>query len=152
MTYHSPEDRAAIRAMLRRGAIVSANDKGSQQLLNVSGFASDLPNNLVRIAEFGFASNPPAGGEGLIICPGGRSDRAMFLGGEHPQYRPKNQPVGGVTIYDAFGQAISFVQSNIRIVGAGAVTITAPSGCTINGNVTVEGDITASGVISAAGA
>lgn len=149
MTYHSPEERAAVRTMLRRAAVVSVNDQGSQQLLNVSGFVGDKPKNLVRIAEFGFASNPPDGGEGLIVCPGGRSDRAMFLGGELAKYRPKNQPVGGVTIYDAFNNAISFVQNNIRIVAAANVTITAPSGLTINANVTVNGTIDATGDVKA---
>jgi phage gp45-like len=154
MTRHSSylTDRDALRTMLRRAAVRSVNDQGSQQLVNLSGLAGDQPADVPTVALFGFSSNPPAGGVGLIACPGGRSDKALFFGGELAKFRPKNQPVGGVTVYDAFGQAISFVQNNIRIVGTGAVTITAPSGCTINGNVTVQGNVAASGVISAAGA
>jgi phage baseplate assembly protein V len=154
MTRHSSylTDRDALRTMLRRASVKAVNDQGSQQLVNLAGLAGDQPVDVPTVALFGFSSNPPAGGVGLIVCPGGRSDRALFLGGESAKYRPKNQPVGGTTLYDAFGQAISLVQNNIRIVGTGAVTITAPSGCTINGNVTVQGNVAASGVISAAGA
>jgi phage gp45-like len=120
-------DRDALRTMLRRAAVASVNDRGSQQLVNLSGFAGDSPENIVRVESFGFASNPPSGGNGLIVCPGGPSDKAMFLGGEHPSHRPKNQPTGGVTLYDAFNQAISFVQNNIRIVGTQTITIQAPT-------------------------
>jgi phage baseplate assembly protein V len=142
---HSPRDRDALRTMLRRAAIAAVNDAGDQQLLDLLGFASEKLKGVPRIESFGFASNPPSGGNGLIICPGGRSDRAMLLGGEHPDYRPKNQPSGGTTIYDANGQAISFVQDNIRIVGTQTITIQAQ---TINliGTVNTGSDVGATPV------
>jgi phage gp45-like len=83
--HHSSEERNAVRAMLRRAAVVSSSDGGAQQLLALSGLASEQLTNIVHVQPFGLSSNPPVGGEGLIVCLGGRSDRAMFLGGEHPQ-------------------------------------------------------------------
>jgi phage baseplate assembly protein V len=124
---YSPEDRDAIRAMLRRAAVVAVNDTGGQQLVDLSGFASDFPKQVVRIADFGFASNPPPGGEGLMACPGGRSDRAMFLGGEHAKYRPVNLPVGATAIYDAFGQILEFVQNSVKLVCTGTITLQSPT-------------------------
>jgi phage gp45-like len=91
--------------------------------------------NIVHVQPFGFSSNPPVGGEGLIICLGGRSDRAMFIGGEHPQYRPLNTAAGGTIVHDAFGDIISIVQQNIRIVHATDISIEAP-------NVTIKGALT----------
>jgi hypothetical protein len=35
--HHSSEERNAVRAMLRRAAVVSSNDTGAQQLLTLSG-------------------------------------------------------------------------------------------------------------------
>jgi phage baseplate assembly protein V len=131
---HSQRDQIALRTMLRRAAIAFVNDAGSQQLLDLLGYKGDTPKKVPRVESFGFASNPPPGGNGLIVCPGGRSDRAMFIGGEHPDYRPKNQPVGGTIIYDAFGQAISFISGNIRVVGTGTITLTAPT-FILNGDV-----------------
>lgn len=138
MSFHSSEDRAAIRAMLRRAAVVSVDDSGDRQLLDLSAFASDLPRKVARIQDFGFASNPPVGGEGLLLCPGGRSDRAVFVGGEAKQYRPKNTELGGTILYDANGQAVSLVKNNIRIVGTDTVTITAPT-IVLAGNVHLGG-------------
>lgn len=143
MTY-SAEDRDAIRTMLRRAAILAVDDTGTQQLLDLFGLKADKPRKVVKVEDFGFASNPPAGGEGLIVCPGGRSDRAMFLGGAHKDFRPKNLPVGGVTIYDAFGQAISFVEHNIRVVGAQTITIQAPV-IVLDGAVQITGNVTGAG-------
>jgi phage baseplate assembly protein V len=134
--HHSSEERNAVRAMLRRASIVSSNDSGVQQLLALSGLASDLPKNIVHVQPFGFSSNPPAGGEGLIVCPGGRSDRAMFIGGEHPQHRPLNTAAGGTIVYDAYGDVVSIVQANIRIVHAMQVSIESPE-VIIKGALTV---------------
>jgi phage baseplate assembly protein V len=131
---HSERDKNALRAMLRRAAIEAVYDAGNQQLLDLIGLASDKPRKVPRVESFGLASNPPGGGNGLIVCPGGRSDRAMFIGGEHADYRPKGQPSGGTTIYDANGQAISFVKNNIRIVGTQTITLTAPT-FILNGDV-----------------
>ncbi len=129
MTRHSSylSDRDALRTMLRRAAVRSVNDQGSQQLVDLSGMAGDQPAGVPTVALFGFSANPPAGGVGLIACPGGRSDKALFFGGESAKYRPKNQPTGGVTLYDAFGQAISFVQNAIRVDGTQTITIQAPT-------------------------
>ena len=166
---HSAEERNAVRAMLRRASIVSSDDSGVQQLLALSGLASDLPKKIVHVQPFGFASNPPVGGEGLIVCPGGRSDRAMFLGGEHPDHRPKATPSGGTIIYDANGNMISIVQQNIRIVHATQISIEAPqvivkgaltvtetfnvqniggvaAPATITGSANFTGDVTAGGI------
>lgn len=128
----------AVRAMLRRASILQVDDSGDRQLLDASGFKNDLPRKVARIQDFGLASNPPAGAEGVLACLGGRSDRAVFLGGEHKDYRPRGIPAGGTTIYDANGQAISFVQDNIRIVGTQTVTISAPT-IVLDGNVKLGG-------------
>jgi phage gp45-like len=108
----------AVRTMLRRGAIVAADDSGPQQLLTLSGLASEQLKKIVKLQQFGISSNAPVGANGLIAALGGRSDRAMFIGGEDPASRPRSTPIGGTTIYDAYGQALSFVQNNVRLVCA----------------------------------
>lgn len=134
----SHEDRDAIRAMIRRAAILAVDDGGTQQKLDLSGLAGDKPRGVMRVEDFGFASNPPVGGEGAIICAGGRSDRAMFVGGAHQQYRPTATEIGGTILYDANGQAVSLVKNNIRIVGTQTITITAPT-IVLDGNVKLGG-------------
>jgi phage baseplate assembly protein V len=150
LRHYSSEERNAVRAMLRRAAVVSSDDSGPQQLLSLSGFSQDLPRQVVRVQEFGFSSNPPVGGEGLILCPGGRSDRAMFWGGAHAQYRPTNLPVGATALYDAFGQILEFVQNSVKLVCTATFEIDAPN-VLIKGALTVTEtfDVQNTGAVSA---
>ncbi len=148
-TYLSERD--AIRTMLRRAAIVAVNDAGGQQLVDVTGLAADKPKKIPRLEGFGFASNPPAGGTGLIVCPGGRSDKAMFLGGEHPQHRPKNLPIGAVQVYDANDQYLGLLPSGVKLVCVKPLTIVAPQGATVQGNATIQGNATVQGNLAVTG-
>lgn len=128
--YHSPEERNAVRSMLRRAAILSSGDGGVQQLLALSGLASEKLKNVVHVQPFGVSGNPPVGGEGLIVCPGGRSDRAMFIGGEHPQYRPVNSPAGTTVLYDSSGNVIFAKGQSGIVISAknGSITVIPPAG------------------------
>jgi phage baseplate assembly protein V len=128
--HHSQEERNAVRAMLRRAAVVASNDSGPQQLFTLSGLASEQLKGVVRVQDFGVSSNPPVGGEGLIVCPGGRSDRAMFIGGEHPQFRPANSPAGTTVLYDSSGNTIFAKGQSGIVVQAknGTITVIPPAG------------------------
>lgn len=128
----------AIRAMLRRASVVDVDDTGPQQLLTLTGLASEQPRKVVRSQPFGFSSVPPAGAEGLLLTQGGRADRCHFLNPEHPTYRPTKTQLGGTVIYDANGQAVSLVKNSIRIVGTGTLTIVAP-------NIVLDGAVTLGG-------
>jgi len=127
---HSMENNDATLAMVRRASIQKVDDSGAQQLLNLIGLAGDMPQKVVRILDHGFSSNPPQGAEGVLKSLGGRSDRLMFSGGEHPQFRQKNLPPGAAVLYDQ-NQNIIFagMQNGIQISAkTGNVTVNAPSG------------------------
>jgi len=128
------EHAAAIRGALRRVAIVDVDDTGSQQRLRLSGLASEEFRNVVRAHDFGFASNPPAGGEGLLLPQGGASNRAWALGFEHKDYRQKNLPSGAAALYDKDGNIIKLVskdgvsfdfKGNAWVAQAGGVKVVA---------------------------
>ncbi len=130
-SYLSEKD--ALRTMLRRAAIVAVNDRGSQQLVDLFGYAGDKPAKVPTVGTFGLSANAPPGGIGMIVCPGGRSDKAMFFGGEHPNYRPTNLQSGATQLYDAFNHKILLTESGIVIVG----------------NITLTGSLVASGDVKA---
>lgn len=132
------EYQDAVRTQLRRVSVISVDDSGSQQLVTATGLNSEQFEGVVRNQHFGLSSVPPAGGEGLILTQGGRSDRAHILGLEHPQFRPTGQAVGSTVLYDGNGQAVSLVKNNLRIVGSATITITAPT-IVLNGNVHLGG-------------
>lgn len=100
------EHEDAVRSILRRARVLKVDDSGSQQKLNLAGLKNEKPEEIVRILDHGFSSNPPAEGEGVTIHLGGRSDRMLFIGSEHKDKRPRNLPSGAVALYDADGKII----------------------------------------------
>jgi phage gp45-like len=127
---HSMENNDAVLGTLRRGSIQKVDDSGDQQLLNLIGLAGDQPQKVVRILPHGFSSNPPLQAEGILKSLGGRSDRLMFIGGEHPQYRQKKLATGAAVLYDQNGNVIFANMTNGIQISAktGNVTVTPPSG------------------------
>jgi phage gp45-like len=103
-----------VRLMLRRAQLVSLDDSGSQQLLDLSALKADRPRKVPRVMEFGFASSPPAGADFLMLAAGGGMSRAMAIGGEHKDHRQANLPSGAAVLYDASGNVI-FAKSSAGI-------------------------------------
>lgn len=104
-----PEGQEGGIAALRRVALAATDDSGTQQKMKLSGLKSEQLDEIVRIHNFGDSDNPPAGSEGMLLSLGGRSDRAMVIGVEHKDSRPKNLPVGAKAIYDANGKILKFL-------------------------------------------
>ncbi|WP_299453394.1 phage baseplate assembly protein V [uncultured Pigmentiphaga sp.] len=116
----------SVRAMIRRARLVSLDDGGGQQMMSLAGLKGDRPGRVPRVQPYGFTSNPPAGSVGVILSLGGRSDRAMVIGVEHEDYRPRNLPAGATAIYDQHGNMVSLVEQQLRVVHAQEVVIEAP--------------------------
>jgi phage baseplate assembly protein V len=106
------------RGMLRRATLVSVDDAGTQQMVGARGLKSEAFERVHRPQPHGFTSVPPSGSEGLLLSLGGRSDRALFLGGEQAGTRPAGLAAGATAIYDASGAIVSLVEKNIRVVAA----------------------------------
>lgn len=135
-------------------------EKG-QQFLNGRAAYNDGFTEIRRLQPHGFYSSPPKGSQGLLLYPNGNPDEAYLLGVEHHEHQPTGIPAGGTALYDANGNIIKIVgsqvdmdfQSNTATFKAGNwtidVTAMAVTGSvTINGNLQVNGNITASGTIT----
>jgi phage baseplate assembly protein V len=136
MSYFEVDD--AIRSMLRRSRILKVDDSGTQQLVDVMNLAGDMPKAIYRQQPHGLSSNPPVNSEGFILALGGRSDRLLFLTGEHKDHRPKNLKSGETCVYDAFKKTIKLLEDKLVVDAAGqdvqvinAKTITAEASETI---------------------
>lgn len=112
---------AEFRALLRRAQLVGLDDTGSQQLLDLTGLKSDAPRKVPRVAEFGFASSPPAGAQFVLLSLGGGGSRMVAVGGEHPNFRQANLPAGTSCLYDSSGNVI-FAKA------AGGITVQSKEG------------------------
>ncbi|UMY19139.1 phage baseplate assembly protein [Methylobacterium organophilum] len=120
MAYFDNDD--AVRTMLRRAAIKKVEDDGTQQIVTATGLKGE-EFKVYRQQGHGVSSVPPIGSEGFVLALGGRSDRMLFLQGEHKDHRPSKQKAGDTVIYDAHGNAISLVEKNIRLVSGGTITL-----------------------------
>ena len=152
-----------VRTMIRRVTLEQVYDEEGQQRMKVRGLASETLDKVVRVQPYGFTSNPPKGSTGLLLALGGRADRAMLLGIEKDDLRPKAQTPGHVAIYDGDGQIVSLVEQTIRIKGAseiraevGSATITQNGSSVViaAGGTTVtidESGVTVQGTFAAAG-
>ncbi|TBW33350.1 hypothetical protein EYW49_20540 [Siculibacillus lacustris] len=123
---NDPETRAQVAAMIRRVRLADIDASGPQHIIRGTGLKGEevlAP----RVKDFGFSSSPPPGSVGLLAALGGRSDRAMLFGLDHADYGPRDLAVGHTAIYDAFGNIVSLVQSEIRIVSATKITLRAPA-------------------------
>lgn len=139
----------AVRGMIRRVTLSSVDDSGKQQKMTVKGLKGETLKDVVRVQPFGFSSHPPEGAEGILVALGGRSDRAMLIGIEHPDHRPKAKKAGSSIQYDANGNSVLLDDTALTITGAtkakvvvggNSIEITS-SGIVIVGNVTITGTL-----------
>ena len=82
------------------------DDSNDQQQARGYGTAGEELTKVHRVQAFGLYSNPPVGSHGIGLALGGQRDLVAVLGGEHPQYRPRNVPPGQAQLYDASGNVI----------------------------------------------
>lgn len=125
MSFYEHDD--AVRSILRRAALLKdADDAGTQQKVDIRGYKGDEPEAVHRPQMPGLHSVALKGAEGVYLEMGGRSDRALFLGGEHKDHKPKGKAPGDTVLYDHHGNAVSLVKANLRIVHATKLELVAP--------------------------
>jgi len=112
------DNKHASRLMTARGELIEVNDKGEMQMVSAHGHFGERFVDIHRVQDFGLSATPPAGAHGLLHAVGGRRDQMVVIGMEHPEHRPRNLEPGETVIYNAHGDAVSVIKSNIRIKSA----------------------------------
>ncbi len=118
----------SVTGQLVRVTLGTVDDSGPQQLVAGTGYDGQNIGEAVRLQHFGATSVPPAGAQGLMMLSGGRHDRPHFLGMEHGDYRPTGLPGGSKAIYDASGNVIKLVGSEVDFTFTGPWKATFPGG------------------------
>lgn len=110
-----------------RAEHVEADDSGDLQTLTLLGSSGETLKKVHRVQPFGFHSNVPKGSHGFGLQFGGGSDGGRllnaYLGGEHPDHRPRKRDVGTSALYDANGNIVSLVSKELRVTGKHATVI-----------------------------
>lgn len=158
-----------INMMISRGALEGTSDDGDIQTMQVALLADETADDVERIQTYGLSTNPPNGGDALVAFVGGNRDHGVVLAVNDRGSRPKGLKSGEVVLYNdqsvklsltADGdlaietkrhveieatEDITIKAKTMAIEVEEGVTITAPDGVTIKGDLVVEGSITASG-------
>ena len=128
--------------------LLSMNDSGDLQTMQVEGFIGELRGNADRMGEWGLASNPPLNSQLLGIALGGNRGRIVVLGVEDRATRPRDLEAGEVVLYTIAGRSISLKpDGSVEIEGtsidSAASAANDLSGATVSidatGTVTITG-------------
>lgn len=131
---------------------------GKELVTTSDGHTGEEIHEVLMLEQFGFASVPPKGSEGIAFMPDGYSENAVTAFFDSPQHKP-TLAEGETALYDKFGNSVTLKDGlmvitavnnlNIMVNGncnlnADSVAITAPT-TTINGNLSINGSVNASG-------
>jgi phage baseplate assembly protein V len=154
------------RAMIREADVVTVNDSGGLQTVDVVTHEGGTYSAIPVIQTWGLAGAPPKSGlKALLVCIGGdpANMRAILYSagrrmgaladGEAGIYANNGARVAlrqGGTIQVLAGSVVQISAPNVTITATVGVTVSAPN-ITCEGNLTVDGAITCTGTLHADG-
>jgi phage baseplate assembly protein V len=121
--------RNRLLLMIGRGRIKLVDDSGPVQTVQVAMQGGDVHDLMPRLAEYGLATNPPAGADALVLKLGGDHSHGVVAATGHQASRPRGLPAGATMLYDthsskvllnADGTLTVHAQANVRVETPGA--------------------------------
>lgn len=148
--YINPLKRRVLM-MLARATISAIKDGGDLQTLQLDILSDETQDDVARVQEYGFTSNPLPGAEAVVAFLGGSRDHGVVIAVDDRRYRLKSLAPGEVAIYTDEGdkihlkrnRTIEVLTQTLKITASVKVEITTPE-------LLVTGDISSGGTITAA--
>jgi len=129
-----------IMLMLGRSTISKVDDSVGTQRAQITVLADEVLDQVERLSEYGFSSNPLAGASSLVLFAGGNRGHAVIVATDDARYRAHGLNSGEVCVYNNTG-------SKILLKSDGSIVITPASGTlTVNGAITATGDVKAGSI------
>jgi phage gp45-like len=128
-------EKAANRlaaSIVRRGLI--GTSPSSTYFFQVEGDDEETFESVELQQHYGFTSRPPAGGECIVVCPGGEGVGGVSISEQDRAHRPALSAEGDVAVYGKKGTG----QPLVTLAASGQVTIT--SGGATPGTVVLKAD------------
>ena len=122
-----------------------------------TGYPGERPEDRPRHETFGLTANPPPGSKGIMICPEGDTERAIFVCFDYYQGKQAADGVGSTRVWDTHGNSIDLHAAGVTVRSVSAVTIEAAAGVDVSAaqpvNVTapsvdITGNVTITGAVS----
>lgn len=133
-----------IMLMVGRGIIKAS--KG--QKLQVELFEGEIRDDIDKVQQFGFASQPRPGAEAVLVFVGGNRDHGVAIGTNDTRGRPSLEP-GEAAMWTA--DVVVKIKANKTIEITGAAKLVIPCDVEVAGKITATGEVKGSEVKNAAG-
>lgn len=104
-----------ILSMIGKCIISAVTDDGNLQLNEVTYLKNEVLDDIERVQEFGFTSNPPSGSEAIIAFIGGNQQHGVIIATDSSTYRLKSLPEGAVALYNSNGDYIKLEADKMTI-------------------------------------
>jgi len=112
--------RTKIAGMIVRGVVKAVNDSGGVQLLKISALADEVKDNVERVQQYGFTSNPKRGSESVAIAIGGNRGHLLIISVDDRSARPKDLAEGETALWSDFGDRVWLRNGKILVGATGA--------------------------------
>lgn len=138
--------------MVGRGRVQRIDDGGPVQRHQVEGLAGELLDGVERATDYGFASHPQPGAEGVLLSIAGVRGQSVIVAVGDRRYRFALAE-GEVALFDDLGQSVHLSRDGIRVVSpikveieAPVVAVTATTDIVLSApNITLDGQVALGG-------
>ncbi|MBK3841708.1 phage baseplate assembly protein [Paraburkholderia aspalathi] len=114
-----------------RGRVNTVDDSQPIQYVQLSYSKIETKDNIPRVMEYGYTSNPPAKTDAVAVHVTGDRSNAICIGTNHQPSRPTSLATGEVTLYQLNGiqvylsnAGLNIVAASLPVVVSGATTVT----------------------------
>lgn len=107
-----------LRGLFGRGRATYVDDSGPIQKMQVRMNGLITSDNRIRMAEFGFTSNPPIGADVLALHIAGDNGAGAVFATNHQQSRPRGLKPGESMLYSQDGKQIYLTAAGGIVVNA----------------------------------
>jgi phage baseplate assembly protein V len=104
--------RRRVSTLVGRALIEAVTDSGDLQTIKVQTAHGESVEGLQRVGSYGFAVNPKAGAEAVILSLGGNREHSIVIACEDRRYRLKSLAEGEVALYTDEGDKILLKRGN----------------------------------------
>lgn len=113
--------------MLAKAVTRKILDTLGRQTAQVEVTKGELIDDMERMQDYGFTSNPPIDGTDAIVAfLGGSREQGVIIRMENRQFRLKNLAAGEVAMFDDLGNVIKLGRNSVDVVAVTKLTATAP--------------------------
>ncbi|MFX1687495.1 phage baseplate assembly protein V [Paraburkholderia sp. A2RI-6] len=110
--------RRNIQSIIGRARVKFVDDSGPVQKMQVLMNGIETPDNRLRVAEFGFTSNPPIDSDAITLHVAGDRSAGAVIGTNHQPSRPKGLQPGEAMLYSEDGKYVYLTASGGIVVEA----------------------------------